>query len=116
MALGDHNLKKNMSNKKKHQKINKSLILFVVFGSVSGCFRSFRPTNESIHSRTWMKSVKQPSPKPLYCYKNLTDILCYKYPIPGQEHRLIGQPIPPESQKPLCKPCPFWEKVKKEPC
>ncbi len=43
---------------------------------------------------------KKPEPKrqvmaPRYCYKVLTDVVCYRNPQPGAENRLVGYYEPP---------------------
>lgn len=41
----------------------------------------------------WLTPLAESQPTPIpssYCYKALQDVLCYRQPMPGWEHRLVG--------------------------
>jgi len=45
------------------------------------------------HVADWMRPEAKPMPRPItarYCYSALQDILCYRQPMPGWEHRLVA--------------------------
>lgn len=62
------------------------------------------------HMEKWFAIPRKQSPRPVpttYCYKAQTDVLCYRQPMPGWEHRLVGyqgtgaEPPPPATMQVL---------------
>lgn len=58
----------------------------------------------------WLTPLPDPQPTPLatsYCYTSFQDVLCYRQPVPGWEHRLLAYqgtgaaPPPPSITKPV---------------
>jgi hypothetical protein len=77
--------------------MNKSIIIAVLCGIMSGCnpFYPLRPDTQHLQSRGWAPNpnVTKSSP-PLYCYGTLADRMCYTTPLVGKEDRLEGAYYP----------------------
>jgi predicted small lipoprotein YifL len=82
-------------------------IIFLIL-NLTGCghLDFLKPDSEKIQKKGWARHKEEKlSEPPLYCYRTLGEIMCYKNPIKEREDLLIVNPKPTDVLDRECREC-----------